>query len=91
MSMEKNVHYIRHYQKLHKKFENAIGSFYRTPLDERLCACNEIQTLHHVIFHCVLIEPICYDGFPQTLGDFFDNSSNAAASLRLIERILNLR
>ena len=150
MSIEKNVHYIRQYQKLHKKFENAIGcykfhvnefelknkdtittkaapntygiikdyvalnnnlhtpnfyhqyslfenerlivtkyrsgshflkintgSFYRTPLDERLCACNEIQTLHHVIFHCVLTAPIRYDGFPQTLGDFFDNSSNA--------------
>ncbi len=67
------------------------GRFNRTPTNERLCKCNEIQTLHHVIFQCIHTAPIRHGDFPLTLGEFFQDNSFAVAKVRHIEKILNLR
>ena len=164
MAIEKNVHYIRHYNKIHSTFDNAqlcykycidnfqvklkqdvanktfvytysilddyvlinssltapefynrytlsesdrrivtkyrcgshflriiTGKYNRTTIEQRLCKCNHIQTLQHVLFQCVLTEPIRRGINIATLGEFFKDSLFAATKLRHMENILKLR
>ena len=67
------------------------GSFTRTPIEERLCKCKEIQTLRHVIFDCVLTESIRDEVPTVGMQDFFKDATYAADKLQQIEDILKLR
>ena len=71
------------------------GNRTNTPRERRLCKCNEVQTLHHVIFECIHTNCIRSSSFTAniaTLKDFFGQDvSVVATSLRLIEKHLKLR
>jgi hypothetical protein len=69
----------------------STGRFNRTPVERRFCKCNHIQTLEHVLFHCVLTEPMRRGSFPTSLGEFFGDNILAAAKLRHMESLLKLR
>ena len=71
------------------------GNRTNTPRERRLCKCNEVQSLHHVIFECIFTNCIRTSSFIAniaTLKDFFGQEvSVVATSLRLIEKHLKLR
>ena len=65
------------------------------PRNQRRCKCNEIQTLNHVIFHCMYTTRIRTTTFIaeiKTLEDFFNQDNKVTAStLFMIEKLLKLR
>ena len=67
------------------------GYFQRTPIPARVCLCDEIQTLEHVILHCTLTEVLRHENFPQTLQDFFMDNVLAVSILKAMEVILHIR
>ena len=67
------------------------GVYSRVPIEQRLCKCKKVQTLHHIIFECRLTERIRNNIFPESIDAFFDNHPFAARKLRDIEGILKLR
>ena len=68
-----------------------IGRFTRSPTEKRLCKCTEVQTLQHVLFECVLTQPMRHGNFPSTFVEFFVDSVFAAMKLRHMECILKIR
>ena len=66
------------------------GRMQKRDREYRLCACREIQTLHHVVFDCSLI-----DRLPTrvtSLKDFFELESNVIANfLKNCEKVLRVR
>ena len=67
------------------------GRYTRIDQSQRLCQCGQLQTLHHVIFECDKLDGLRDENIGNTLKEFFDNSINAAAFLRIVEKVLNLR
>ena len=65
------------------------GRFQGKKREDRLCSCQEVQTLHHVIFHCPLVNRI-----PQitTISDFFQLDCRFITSfLKNCEKILHIK
>ena len=69
------------------------GRFENVDRDQRLCKCGvNVQTLHHVVFDCALTEGIRTTNFAATnLSEFFEDLSNAAEKLRMMETLLDIR
>ena len=67
------------------------GYFQRTPIESRICLCNEIQTLEHVILHCPMTESLRHGNFPSSLNEFFKQHTLAATKLQAMETILRIR
>ena len=67
------------------------GRYNRSPIEKRLCKCKQVQTLQHVLFECILTEPMRHGNFPSNFNDFFTNSVFAATKLCQMERILKIR
>ena len=67
------------------------GRYTRIDQSQRLCPCGQLQTLHHVIFECDKLDGLRDENIGNTLKEFFDNSINAAAFLRIVEKVVNLR
>ena len=67
------------------------GYYQRTPIEARLCKCNEVQTLTHVLFQCPFTKAMRHGVFPDNLKDFFDNDMMAVSKLATMEAILKIR
>ena len=67
------------------------GYFTRTPEANRLCRCNEIQTLEHVLFHCPHTATIRQGINVDSLEAFFTDVTNAVDKLKALEIVMNLR
>ena len=67
------------------------GYFQRTPITARLCRCNKIQNLEHVLFRCPITAPLRQPDSPITLMDFFKDTHQAASKLRAMEALLQIR
>ena len=67
------------------------GYYQRTPIEERLCRCSEIQTLRHVIFSCKLTEKLRNDNFPENMEEFFLDTPLATTYLKAMEEILKIK
>ena len=67
------------------------GYFQRTPITARLCRCNKIQNLEHVLFRCPIAAPLRQPDSPITLMDFFKDTHQAASKLRAMEALLQIR
>ena len=71
------------------------GSRYDIPRDRRLCKCKEVQSLEHVILHCIYTNNIRTKEFREkivNLNDFFNQDNEVVANrLMQIESMLKLR
>ena len=67
------------------------GYYTRTPMNERLCTCNEVQSLEHVIFSCLITAPMRHGNFPANLEEFFQDTRFAADKLTSMVNLLKLR
>ena len=67
------------------------GYFQRTPMESRVCRCNQLQTLEHVLFYCQLTEPLRHNFFPLNLKEFFEDTNLATIKIRAMETILRIR
>ena len=67
------------------------GRHHRIPAHQRLCKCGQVQTLHHVLFACILTQEIRKGVFPETLEQLFQDNVFAAMKLRHMEDILKIR
>ena len=66
------------------------GRYTRTEQSYRLCPCDQLQTLYHVVFECVKLDGLRHENIGNTLKEFFNNSITASAFFRIIEKVLNL-
>ena len=67
------------------------GHFHRIPIESRLCKCNEVQTLEHVILQCPFTASLRDEAFPSNLHEFFANNALAAIKLKAMEVVLQVR
>ena len=67
------------------------GRYTQLEQSQRLCECEYMQTLNHIIFKCAKVNGVRDNGIGSNLLEFFNDNDTAAPFLRVIEKMLNLR